>query len=520
MVLSVEEKKPLSAKMMRNVAFGGLRALVVAPVPFLLTPLILSKIGSRGYGTWAVFVAMNGLSSLADLGLLGTLSKYVAEYYAHRDIPRLDRLLNTGIVIFTALASVIVALLWIASSKAVGWLFHGSTLSAGELLSLFHCALILIWVNIITILLSSVTSGLQRLDLTHIMTASNIVCAAVGSAALLLKGWGVRGLLYASLGSASLTLLAYCGLVHWLLPQFVFNPLAADAREARKIFKFSLQIYLTQAAAAIHFQAEKLLLALFVGVVPAGWYDIASDVALKVRGVSVLLLGPVMPAASELDARGERDKVIELYYRAHKYMAFVGVPLTLFAVAVSARFVDLWLGSNLRIVAMPLSVLLVVNFLNVTTAPGYLIFAGQGHLRPGVDSALAGIGLNIPLSFALIYFFGFAGAVIGSSVSLVTGAAFFIYLFHRDTRTSFAILLREAYLKPVACSLGLLILLFVARPASNLSWMGLFLQGLIFGLLYATFLLFGSFFDQYDWKKIESVVPIARLARRIVPVPQ
>jgi hypothetical protein len=56
------------------------------------------------------------------------------------------------------------------------------------------------------------------------------------------------------------------------------------------------------------------------------------------------------------------------------------------------------------------------------------------------------------------------------------------------------------------------------RPTSNLTWLGLFLLGVIFAIAYTLGLLFVQFFDRYDWDKIESVVPIARLARRIIPV--
>src|SRR5438552_273097 len=89
---SATDSLPLGTKIVRSVLFGGLRYLLIAPVPFVMTPLILHRIGVPGYGTWAVFLAINGLTSLADLGLVGTLSKFVAEGYALRDFPALSRL--------------------------------------------------------------------------------------------------------------------------------------------------------------------------------------------------------------------------------------------------------------------------------------------------------------------------------------------------------------------------------------------------------------------------------------------
>ncbi len=513
-----EEERPVSTKIVRNVAFGVLRILLVAPVPFLLTPLILHKVGTRGYGTWAVLVAINNLTSLADLGLLGTLSKYVSEYYAKRDFLTLNRLVGTGLALFGLLGVLVVSLLWVASPKLSVWLFRGSTNEPAELLGLFHCLLILVGLNILTFPFSSVTSGLQRLDLTNLLASVNVICGAVFGASLLILGRGVRGLLYGSMFSAGITLVLYVWISRRLLPQVGFNPLHADPKEARKIFRFSLQIYVTQGAVAIHNQIEKLFLALFSGVVAAGWYDIASDIAVKIRNVPGLLLSPILPAASELDARGDQKKLEELYYRAHKYLAFIGIPLVFYVVAVSRRFVELWIGPNLSVVAIPFGILLLVNLFNLTTGPGFMILAGQGFLRPGVCSALVGIGLNVPLSFALIYFYGFGGAVLGTCISLVTASAFFLYLFHRHTQNSIARLLREAYFKPVVSSAFLLILMFVISPAAGLSWFGLFLHGCVFAIFYTMLLLFTKFFDRYDWLKAESVLPIARIARRFVPV--
>jgi O-antigen/teichoic acid export membrane protein len=518
MLSFARQNKTLSAQMIRNVVFGGLRTVLIAPIPFLLTPFILRKIGPRGYGTWAIFLSINALTSLVDMGLLGTLSKHIAEYFARQDYARLNRLLNTGLLLFVLLASLVGAVLWASSSAVTKLLFHGSEVGHGELLYLFHCALALIWVNVVMLFSSSVTSGLQRLDLSNVLTAFNLLISAVLGAIFLTLGWGIRGLLYASIASAVITLMAYGWVIRRLLPQMVFDLRLADVEEAKKMFVFSLQVYLTQAASAVHNQTEKLLLALLVGVVPVGWYDMGSDIAMKVRSVPQLLLAPVVPAASELDARGESEKLVELYHRTHKYMACIGVPLVCFVLAVSGRFVELWIGPSLKIVAWPLSVLTLVGFFNLLTGPGYLILVGQGVLRPGLCAALVGVGLNVPLSFILIYKFGFGGALIGTSVSLIVASITFLYLFHRHTGNSIVRLLREAYLKPVSCSIGVLVILLLVVPVASLSWLGLLASALLFGALYVTLLLSVRFFDLYDWNKIEAAVPLARLAKRIVPV--
>jgi len=516
-VAPIPGQRPLGTKIIRNVIYGGLRFLV-APIPFVMTPFILHKIGVAGYGTWAVFLAINGLTSLADLGLVGTLSKFVAEYHARQDFPALTRLLNSGLSLFLMLDIVIGGALWFASPFLARVLFHGSTVPSAELITLLRYFQIVIAANILTMLFASVTTGLQRLDLTHMIGAGSVLVSALFGGLLLLHGWGLRGLVFGYIGSAILTIATYLLLVRKLLPQVELNPMRIDRAEARKMFGYSLQLYLTQAAVAVHNQVEKVFLAALVGVAAVGWYDIASDIAVKVRGAIGLILGPVMPAASELNALGDESRMRELYYRTHKYLALFGVPVVCCVVAISNRFVELWLGPSLRMIALPLSVLLVVNFFNLATGPGFMIFAGSGNLKPGMQSAILGIVINLLLSFGLIYKFGFAGAVLGTSASLTVASGFFISVFHRLTGYPIYRVLRESYLKPTLCSIVLLALILVIHPTKSLSWLGLFGTGVVFAALYSIVILLSRFFDEYDWNKLERFFPAAKYARRILRI--
>jgi len=495
--------------------FGGLRYVVVAPIPFIMTPLILHRIGVAGYGTWAVFLAINGLTSLADLGLVGTLSKFVAEYYARQDFVALARLLSSGLTLFLVLDLVIGTAVWGASPLLVERLFRGSTMSNADLVVLLRCFLIVIAANILSQLFASVTTGLQRLDLTHVMSGANVVMNAIFAGVLLLRGRGLRGLVYGYIGSAIVTIVIYLLLVRRILPQVALNPLRFDRTEARKMFGYSLRLYVTQAAVVVHNQVEKVFLAILVGVAPVGWYDIASDIALKLRGAIGLILSPVLPAASELNALGDESRMKELYYRSHKYLALVGVPVVCYVAAVSNRFVTLWLGPNLRMIALPLSVLLAVNFFNLATGPGFMIFAGSGNLKPGVQSAILAIVLNVLLSLGLIYKFGFAGAVMGTAGALILASAYFMAVFHRQSGYPIFRVLQESYFKPTLCSVLLLTLILVIHPTKSLSWFGLIGMGVVFGVLYSSVILRSGFFDEYDWNKIEGFLPLARRTRRL-----
>ena len=98
-------------------------------------------------------------------------------------------------------------------------------------------------------------------------------------------GLGLRGPLYGYAIAAWIVTIFYAYLVRRLLPDVQLRLAFCRWHVAREILSFSSKAYVTQVAVAIHNQIEKFYLAHFVGVVSVGWYDIASDLALKLRGI-------------------------------------------------------------------------------------------------------------------------------------------------------------------------------------------------------------------------------------------
>lgn len=507
----------LGSKIVRNVLFSGGRLLLLAPLPFILVPYFLKKLGTSGYGTLAVFLAVSGITSIADFGLVTTLSKHVAEFYALKDFRGLSRIANTGFLVYAGIAAVIAGLLWGASSLLISALFRGSSLSSNELHHLWSYLVVMIVANALTLLFSSVTIGLQRMDLSTTVASMNVLLSALLAVIFLHWNGGIQGVVHAYTFAACITTLSYAVLLRRILPEI--KPRFSDCQwsVAKEIFGFSTQTYMTQVAVAIHNQIEKMYLARFTGVVAAGWYDIASSLALKLRAIPGLVLAPVMPAASELNALDSQRKLADLYFRSHKYLACLGVPFVVYAVFISKSFVRLWIGPELAFVAVPLSVLLVVNFLNLLTGPGLLIFIGIGKLKPGLYSAVVGIVLNVSVSFFLIRTYGFAGAVVGTSVSLLLASLFFIYQFWRETAGLFAGMVRKAYLKPGICSALTLIPLWLFTSRTGASWGSMVCEGIAFAILYAFLLLLVGFFDTFDVAVVERLFPIPMIARRFIP---
>jgi len=507
------QESAIGTKIIRNAASGVLRLVVLAPIPFLLTPFLLRHVGTSGFGTWAVLLSFNGLTALSDFGVMGTLTKHVSEHYTHRDYLNLNRVINAGMLMFSVIAAICVLTVNLASGFMISVFFRQSSLPVFQIQHAIRLLSAAIALNLLAFPFASVISGLQRLDLTNLLWGLNAVIMAIAAAIFVVLGRGVPGLVEAIVLTSGILFLLNVILAWRLLPQLRIHPTLVRTSDIKALSVFSFQVYMVQIASTVYFHTEKLLLAHFSGPTPVGWYEIANDLALKLRNAPALLTTPLMPAAAELDARNDDVRTSELYYRAHKYLACIGVVLFAIVGLMAHRFVDLWLGPGFSPTARALIVLTGVQIANLAAGPALLILIGRGTLGPAIRFALVGMLGTIIISSILISIWGFTGALYGTSVSVLGAAAYLISMFHQETGLSRGRLLR-IYVQPVLCGVGVVALVATLIPLSRFHWTGMAVSALAVVVAYFVGLLLVRYFDAFDLRILGRFLPVPEALRR------
>ena len=71
-------------------------------VAFLLTPYIIIKLGAAAYGVWALLIGVIGYMGLIDIGIRGSVGRYVNHYLALKDARAVSEVVGTANVMLTA----------------------------------------------------------------------------------------------------------------------------------------------------------------------------------------------------------------------------------------------------------------------------------------------------------------------------------------------------------------------------------------------------------------------------------
>lgn len=466
-------------------------------VTFLLVPVMLLYLGATGFGVWTIARVFVSYASLSDFGLSTTITKFVAEYQAKKDPEQLARVLSAALLLYMLIAAVILLLVWAMQELLVGLFFASSGPYARDVHFVMMGSMIIFAASLVGSVFSSALNGLQRMDLTNAVIAVYWLVNGILMYLALLYGYGLRGIIYANASAATLSILlnGFFFFRHFApVPISLFRSRLDDLRAS---LRYGKDIFVISIANSVHLHYDKLLLGSFVSLGAVANYEVASRVIQLMRQVIVLLLNPLVPVASELDAHKREESIKRLYLRSMKYLVVFCVPFFVCIGAFADELLSLWLGEYDALILLTLQVLLIPNFINLMTGPAYFISIGIGRARLGMYSSVLGLLLNLGFSFLFLRLIGYVGLLAGTFLSLTVEASLFLYLIHRSLNVEWGRFF-ALFIRPLISTVTALLVGFAVGFLTEILLIKTFLMiGVTLGL-YVLFMFRQQYFDAED----------------------
>lgn len=503
---------PVQRVIARNTLWNVAGRAWDAVTALILTPYIVARLGLADYGIWGLVGAFTGYVGLLDLGLGSGYAKFIAEYAARGEVRRISAMISTALFAYAGLGVVLAAagfpLLERAITAFASFMAIGSAQSA-DLVFLAQIAFALFLVGNCVAPLTSLQAGLQRMDLTNGVGFLMSLIKVAGVVYFLENGHGLRGLMYAGALVIGFYAMTSMVLAFYLVPSLRVSPRLVSRTEFRALFSYGWRAQVARLSNLITFETDIVIVSILyrqMGI--AGAYKVGVELANKVRQLPLMLLGAIIPAASDLDARDDQQRLQRLYVAGTKYIAAVTVPLALYCAAMSETILRAWIGEGMHEAAWVFRILVLGYAINIVQGPGVSVALGKGRPDVQMNAGLIAMSANIVLTIALAMVAGYFGVAAATSASMAISMVWFLHAMTRLTRVGGGALMREAALWPAVASVPAMALLVAVNiGASGLgrleSAAATAIGAVVFAMFYAAVLRFAPFLDAFDAHLLE-----------------
>ena len=390
----------------------------------LLTPFIISSLGSAEYGVYKLIAAITSYLLLLDLGMGNSVVRYVAKFKENHDMESSRKYLGVCMVFYAAV-SVAVLLLGGALILSFQKIF-ATGLTAAEI-ALSKRLLLLTVLNAAVTLGTSVFYNIliaySRFALSKGLSILQIIVRILVTAAALKLGYRSEAIVSINL---VLTMLMRGYYVFYVLCVLRLRPQLRGTNAAfiKDIVSYSAFILLQMVATQINAQADQVLLGMFVtsSAVIIGIYGVGAQIVQYFQSVGQALGGVLMPGVVKLVESGAGSKELQNeMIRIGRY-AFTMLGLIFVGFLVNGRsFIRLWAGAEYEQGYYVALMLMFAHMIIMTQSIGtQILWAKNKHQLQSVIKFVI-VAANILLTIILIRWDPLMGAAIGTVISLLLG---------------------------------------------------------------------------------------------------
>ncbi len=296
---------------------------------FVMPRMIDKRLGQDLLGVWDFSWSLVSYFSLVQVGVIGSISRYVAMHQAKNDGVGVNRSISSVTCILAVMAGAI-AVLALAAFFSLAR-FRGASLGVylqdarwGGLILGLEMAL-----QTMSSIYAGVLTGSHRWGIHNTINAASYFFTVAGMITALLLGRGLRVMaLLHFLGEAGAAAARYL-FAYRVCPGLRVQLSLADRKTIRELLRYSSKSWVSSIGDLILNQTTSVLIFACLGPASLAVYSRARSLVRYVRDLVMKMAGVLVASVSSLHAAGEKQQIQDLVIKATRYTAYLTLPMTI-----------------------------------------------------------------------------------------------------------------------------------------------------------------------------------------------
>lgn len=316
-----------------------------AIIGLIVIPFHLKYLGVEAYGLIGIFVTMQAVLQILDMGIAPTINREVARSAAKENLDDARKLLHSFAVLYWIIA-VLIAILAVTLAPTIAdfWI-ESKQLNQS---TIYHAVMLMGLVIACRWpigLYQGAIIGAQRLAVSSVINIAMVTLGSLGSVGILAF---ISPTIEAFFIWQILIGIVYASIMHYSAWKIIgkIKKNNFDINSLKKISHFTAGMGAITLAGIVLSQLDKVILSRTLNLEAFGKYMLATVVVSGMYIISSSVFNIIYPRFSTLVAANNTESLIELYRLGTRLLAAVIFPIAMFLVIFGESLLFIWTGDK------------------------------------------------------------------------------------------------------------------------------------------------------------------------------
>jgi O-antigen/teichoic acid export membrane protein len=487
--------RPRSERFVLNVLWSWTGVAASVFTGFVITPLLIRKLGPEHYGIWLQVFSILEYFWFFDLGFNPAIANFCARFLALEDDQKINQVINTALFYFSLIAVGIWMTTPVVAVRATRF-FKVAEADKHEFSTLILITGLSFGLQMTLHLFLSALDGFQRFDLTSRVMVLQVVLRATGYFVVLELGHGLVPMAEVFIAAQLLGYALNFMNFRRVFPQLRLSPKYVSRTMFGDILRYGLKSFVASGSSLALSQSGVLTLGHYLGEAAVGQFGLPSRMLQQVTDVISRIGMVTRSSAAELTATSKREEIISLGVYANRYSLTLFMPLAVFLLVYGRPLLIRWVhnasmvaGSAPLIPVFLLSYALVLAAQFSSSSLLYGVGRHGGYARGLVVEAV----LYVATLMWVVPRYGILGAAwVSATLMIAVRGIYTPLLVSRALKYSFLAYMRRIYVRPLVAGVPALAVAWSLRSTRlpGETWLQLVVAGGLTSLAYGALALF------------------------------
>lgn len=486
----------MSKKLFLNSLSGTTLYVVNVIIAFIMSPIYIKALGNVDYGLWELVLSVVGYMGLIDLGMGGSLVRFVSIADGRQDKHDFQQIISTAYVFFVP-AGVVSFILFLLFSLSPEIIAGEEIRDIANIKTVF----ILLGVNAGLLfpmqIFTATLTGMQRHYFLNSVRIILLIGRSIISYFLIIR-YPDDGLLILALLEPCYTLIQFVlfsGVVFFdkNIPRFSWS--SVSWRKTKEIITFSMKSAIMRIASRLQSLSVPFIIGHVIGLGHIVYFVMPNRLIDYAKGLSLTIGFPLVPYFGSTIGGGSKKLLQSSWLSTTLVLQIVSLAMPIMVFFCGETFLELWIGPEYSNAGrFVLYVLLVGLVADGFATNAYNILTAQGKHGKIALMWLVFSVLSIPLGVGGGYLWGVTGVAAGTTIATVLGSLFTLTMACAVMQISRIAYLRKTFFRILPALLLLSLSLFIFKNIFHeKNYVNLFYQVGLSSFFYIIAIWFFSF---------------------------